>query len=275
MIHRSVHVACLMSLTAATGAAATHLPPTDYAPETAIDGEGQGWYMRGDLGYTGWTGDRTPSFNTFTGGAVTATDTFDEARFGKHMSYGFGAGYQFNDLVRADATLDFFNVDFSGQTVNATPCAGQAAGTTTATGEESDFRGISLLGNAYVDLGTVAGFTPYVGGGAGVTNVAWSTVTNTPFCVAGTAACNGTAYASTDTEGMDSWRFTYALMAGVSYDIAANMKLDLGYRFTRISGGDMSGYSAAEQAAGASGAKNSDDGLSRHEIRAGLRVTTW
>jgi hypothetical protein len=29
------------------------------------------------------------------------------------------------------------------------------------------------MANGYVDLGTFAGFTPYVGAGAGVTRVAW------------------------------------------------------------------------------------------------------
>ncbi len=62
---------------------------------------------------------------------------------------------------------------------------------------------------------------------------------------------------------------TYALMAGVAYEVAPNVKVDLGYRFSHIAGGDMFGDSAASATTGRDGA------LSRHEIRVGLRITTW
>ena len=68
---------------------------------------------------------------------------------------------------------------------------------------------------------------------------------------------------------------TYALMAGFSYDVAAHTKLDFGYRYSQIGAGDMMDYGNADRKAGAKNAKGKDDGFGRHEIRAGLRFTTW
>ncbi len=269
--------ALLLTVGLTGGAAAMDLPPQVYAPETSIDGVGQGWYMRGDLGYSGWISNGNPSYNLVTGNGPTFSNVeFDDARFGKHMSYGAGVGYQLNDMLRADATVDFFSSDLSGSSlVNSRCTTGEAIGTACGFNHSGDFQGISLLANAYVDLGTVAGFTPYVGGGAGLTHVSWSDITHNGFCVNGSANCSGNVYSATVSEGMDSWRFSYALMAGMSYDITSSLKLDLGYRYSRIDGGDMFQFNTASKAAGATDPQGSDDGLSRHEFRAGLRLTTW
>ncbi|WP_348649854.1 hypothetical protein [Sinorhizobium sp. BG8] len=131
------------------------------------------------------------------------------------------------------------------------------------------------MANAYVDIATFAGFTPYVGAGAGMTNVRWDDFSSTASCRNGTAACSGTTYDEVSAPGQDSWRFTYALMAGASYQISEGVKLDFGYRFSDVNGGDMFGYTAAERAAGASGVKGRDDGFQKHEFRAGIRIDLW
>jgi opacity protein-like surface antigen len=265
-----------LSAAASGGAFAMDVPPPVYAPETSISGVGQGWYIRGDLGYTGWTGDETPDYGVITGGGGSSVREFDRARFDNDMSYGAGAGYQFNDIFRADATFDMYNSNVDGHSLSTSRCeAGQGVGTNCGFNHAGDFRALGVMGNLYADLGTFAGFTPYIGGGAGATHVAWDNVTESPYCIDAGGTCNGTAYATNSYEGMDSWRFSYALMAGVSYDISSSMKLDFGYRYSKVAGGDMYEYGAAEKALGGAGAKGSDDGLSRHEIRAGLRLNTW
>ncbi len=278
MIRQSAFAFLLsLAMAGAQGALAMDLPPPVYAPEISTGGVGQGWYMRGDLGYTGWSGISAPSYNVVgNGGAVAAVESFDDARFDRHFAYGGGLGYQVNDFLRTDATLDFFNDSFSGSSSIDAPCNNaQVAGTSCGFNHSGSLRGIGVLGNVYADLGTYDGLTPYVGAGAGVTEVKWNSASSTPFCVNGTGTCNGTTYAAQANEGLDNWRFTYALMAGVSYDITSSMKLDFGYRYSKIAGGDIYDYSAAEKALGASGAKASDSGLTRQEIRAGLRITTW
>ncbi len=87
------------------------------------------------------------------------------------------------------------------------------------------------MANAYVDLGTYAYFTPYVGAGIGGSYVKWDKLRNTSAPAAPvTPPSNG---------GKGSWRFAYQLMAGASIDVTCNVKADLGYRFRHTMGGDM------------------------------------
>lgn len=97
-----------------------------------------------------------------------------------------------------------------------------------------------IMANGYVDLGTFVGLTPYLGAGIGGANLS--------------------------ANGDDTTELAWALMAGVSYDIASNVKLDLGYRFLGIDSG-------VEEEVG--GLTLSLDDLYSHQIRAGVRITTW
>ena len=63
-----------------------------------------------------------------------------------------------------------------------------------------------LLANAYVDIGTWHGITPYVGAGIGGAHVKWDTSHNTDRRRHHRA-----------TRRHRDWRFAYALMAGASY----------------------------------------------------------
>lgn len=275
--HSAFALVLTLGTVAAADAFATDLPPEVYAPEISAGSVGVGWYLRGDLGYAVKMSPGTPNYNIVSaGGGVSSVENFDETRLDKNFSYGGGIGYQLNDIFRADVTADVFTSGLSGASSSSSPCATtQNAGTSCSYSHSGEMKGISVLGNVYADLGTFSGLTPYVGAGAGLTDVKWGTVRATGSCVDGAGACNGASYAATSYGGEDSWRFTYALMAGMSYDINSQMKLDLGYRYSHTGGGDMFGYSAAEQALGASGVKGSDDGFSRHEVRAGLRIITW
>ena len=67
------------------------------------------------------------------------------------------------------------------------------------------------MANAYVDLGTYGSITPYVGGGIGATHVNWDGDSNTS-CANDGSGCDTTFH----HEGRESWRFTYALMAGAA-----------------------------------------------------------
>jgi len=239
------------------------------APEVTITGDASraGWYVRGDLGYSPWNENQAPSYSLIdAGGAPIASGAFDNARFSRPFSGGLGIGYQFNDLLRADLTGEFFRGDFSGTARSARPCSPTApVGTGCSYGGKADFRAYGLMANGYVDLANLAGFTPYVGAGAGATHVSWGTFTASPSCVDGVGACGGATFADERYSGEDGWRFTYALMAGVSYSVSDRVKLDIGYRFSDIAGGAM--FSG--------GSSGDDSGLRRHEFRAGLRVSLW
>ena len=135
--------------------------------------------------------------------------------------------------------------------------------------DRASWNALSLLANAYVDLGTYGGVaggfggvTPYVGAGIGATRVNWGSLRNTSCDINDPGNCDE----STTHDGEDSWRFTYALMAGASIDLTCNWKADAGYRFRQIAGGDMFGYAN-------NGGPGEDDGFYVHEARLGLRYT--
>ncbi len=252
----------------ATPAFAFDMPPPVDAPEYTgtIAGVG-GWYIRGDLGYNASITGGDPTYKSFDFATETTTSqTFDASRLSNDFTLNAGAGYQFNDFFRTDLTLDYFKTAFKGD-ADWMQCA--------PNGLECKHRGqemkaLGLLANGYVDLGTFRGFTPYVGAGAGLTYVQWGDV---DYYTRGSS--KGLDEDLIPYEGADSWRFTYALMAGASYDISDRMKMDFGYRFSQIASGDMFQFNGFENALGAYGAKGKDKGFTRHEFRTGLRLTTW
>lgn len=262
----------------ATGAAASDLDIIN-APEIDVSGSAvsEGWYLRGDLGYSGWMKGGKPHYTTYeSGGTVFSNETFDNARFSKPLSYGAGMGYQFNNFLRADLTTDFFNGSLSGDSDVNLPCSSsEPAGTSCGFNHKAGYNAINVMANGYVDLGTYAGFTPYVGAGAGMTYLRWKGLDTATFCVDGSSNCSGATYGAGTLAGEDSWRFTYALMAGASVDLTNRIKLDVGYRYSDTAGGKMFQYGSVERGWGAAGTKGHDEGFQKHEIRAGVRITTW
>lgn len=257
--------------------AADYDPPISIdAPEEYVPVEvGSGWYLRGDVGYVASARNAgTFNYQTYNG----VTDTYGQSTFAtasrKHdFTFGGGVGYNFTDWLRADATIDGFRARFNGTTVSATPCTVILVGTSCRSDDSSSMSGITFMANGYVDLGTYAGFTPYGGAGVGYTYVNWTTLSNSEYCVGVT--CTGGLVATTPHTGLKSWRFSYALMGGVAYDVSKNFKLDLGYRYSKIAGGPMFGFDAASATAGAGGVQGRDPGFSRHEIRVGVRYSLW
>ncbi|PST18588.1 porin family protein [Mesorhizobium plurifarium] len=239
------------------------------APEITISTEGADGgrlYLRGDIAYAPWMDEGDPFYRS-TGGAGSGDVSFDSARFDKPASAAIGLGYRFTDVLRGDLTAEYFEGRFDGSSLSASPCAGEGAGTGCAFSHRANFSALGLMANGYVDLATLAGFTPYLGAGIGTTRIDWKTVRETATCVGSGGACTG-ASDGVSYGGRDSWRFTYALMAGVAYDVTDRLKFDAGYRYSKIADGDMFG-------SGADGAKGYDDGFSRHEFRVGLRFALW
>ena len=166
----------------------------------------------------------------------------------------------------------------------------------------SNFDRSSGFFNAYVDLGNWAGLTPYIGGGVGVSYVQTSAAVNyfknsdgsvyAPDLSAGMDGYQLLWYSKAggpyDSQGYPlplnpqpnipfapinwnhtvnkkSWKFAWNLMAGFSYDLYQNLKLDLGYRFL-----DAGSYTSL---AGHLGAPPVTRELITHEVRLGLRMT--
>jgi opacity protein-like surface antigen len=248
----------------------------DEAPEYKPVEIGNGWYLRGDISYSVKSSGKVTDYRTFAGGAY-GSNNFQTGDISSTWGGSVGVGYTFNRWMRADVTIDKFSGKFNGTTATATPCLpGYTIGTTCASTDTARFDAYSLMANGYIDLGTIKNITPYVGAGAGVTAVRWNNLTNNSFCVNGVGACTAAdAAISTQHPGLSSYRMTYALMAGASYDISKNLKFDVGYRYKKVAGGDFFGFDAATAAAGATGAQARDKGITTHEVRMGMRYSLW
>lgn len=234
-------------------AADIYQPQVIEAPvqETAIVETG-GWYLRGDAG---WSYNKLRGAHYFQGSNGLDRD-FDTAKLKSGFIIGGGVGYQITDHFRTDLTLDYmFKSKFRGST------SGDCGGFPCTSSDETSLTALTLLANAYVDIGKYGVFTPYVGGGIGGSYVKWNKLRNTICDDPGNPGCS-----TTEHGGKKSWRFTYALMAGTAIDLTCNLKADVGYRFRHVTKGDMFGYVA-------NGGPGYDKGFYSHEARAGLRYS--
>lgn len=278
--------------------AADYDPPiyVDDAPEYVPVEIGSGWYLRGDLGYNFRTRHNS---DTYTAGPVTYENNFRDSITG-----GIGFGYHFNDYFRADVTLDrVFGSDFNSRQLVAPqgPCLGYGEYVDLGTGttyiddfaidnclreDSASYNAWLLMGNAYVDLGTYAGFTPYVGAGIGAARVAWREETGSITCVPESAAvhfegCSATGSLSqpdpntiytepgVQNSGSD-FRFAWSLTAGLSYLLTQNLSLDTSYRYISVGGSnDEIVYNNTP------GSSIANDGFAVHQVKVGLRYDLW
>ncbi|MGL5137131.1 MAG: outer membrane protein, partial [Beijerinckiaceae bacterium] len=227
-----------------------HLPPPPIAAPIA---EASGWYLRGDVGI----------------GVLDAKPEIVDARFappvvGTHDPsfstqgfIGIGAGYQFNNWLRADVTAELrgsteakFTDKYCFGSIGGAGIArpGSACGNTTGfTG--SDGRNLYtgrintnlFMANGYVDLGTWNGLTPYLGVGVGVANhrVEGLTDQGTANNYAGGALTFTSVATPVNYAEKSQTNLAWALMAGVAYDVSQSLKLELGYRYLNM--GDIKG----------------------------------
>ncbi len=244
----------------------------DQAPEFVPVEVGNGWYLRGDIGYSVASSGGANGYRTFTPPVTYGSDQFDASEIETDFSGGIGVGYHFNNFLRGDVTAERFKGDFRGGTSSPTPCDGTTpVGTGCASNDSSEFTAYSVMANAYVDFGTFAHVTPYLGAGVGMSYVSWDPLVNTLYCVDGVAACAASNLTDVIHPGYDDWRLTYALMAGASYQVSKNTKVDFGYRWRHVDGGDFFGFDSASATSGAIGVQGEDDGFDSHEFRVGVR----
>jgi len=246
-------------------------PPAPVVEEVATGG----WYLRGDVGYAfksktdgyynGWNIDPGVQF-------VDDVFHYDSIETQGAATFGVGVGYRFNDFLRADATVDYFKADLEGSS-NCNTQVQQSYNILADAGchykDTSEVAIWTALANAYVDLGSYGGITPYVGAGLGFAHVKYDDMRNEIVC-GSNPNCPTDNYVGFHA-GESSWRFASSLSAGASIDISRNLKFDAGYRYTRISGGDAFGYDEMDRTFGASGVQGSDNGFDIHAVRAGLR----
>jgi opacity protein-like surface antigen len=211
-------------------------------PQAVPQPIGGNWYLRGDVGYKIFAEPKV----SYGGTAYVNNNIADTGLVGA------GVGYRFNPWLRGDITGDYeFPARFHGHLA----CGGCGGG---LSNEYANISAATFLANAYFDLGTWYGITPYVGAGVGASYVM---VDHYHFInpvgavpATGTVPSNGT------------WNFAWALMAGLSYQISPDLALDLNYRYLALGDAETKPYTAG----GVTGPVKFKD-LAAHEIRVGLR----
>ncbi|MCP4181758.1 MAG: porin family protein [Hyphomicrobiales bacterium] len=241
---------------------AADLPPIVEIPPEVVPQSYSGWYLRGDIGYARASVDGVTYFQ-----GSTQSGEFEQHDIDNGLLIGGGLGYQINDWFRVDLTSNYHaRVDFKGSSAQNVACSAGGGGICSYS-DDGGLQITTLMANAYFDLGTYQGLTPYVGAALGGAYLHWDDLENVEYHVSGTVP--GTT--ASDTHGMRSgWRFAYGLHAGASYDISSNMKIDAGYTWTRISEGEMFGFGSTS---GLSGTQGYHEQMNVHAFKVGLRYS--
>lgn len=194
-----------------------------------------GWYIRGYLGMS------NQFFDGLESELFSIPDAFgwnDDGGFSSAPIVGAGVGYEFNDYLRGDLTVewrgksDFYALDW----VDADTSTLGGITTNEYTAKKSE---LVFMANGYYDFGAFYGITPYVGAGIGAS---YNTISHFRDV---NIINGGGAYAEDNSE----WNLAWALHAGLGFQATERMTIDFGYSF--ISLGDAS-----------TGTLHNDDGVS-------------
>jgi len=259
---------------------------------------GSGWYLRGDLA---WSKDKGPQL---VAGFAEATKN--------RWAVDVGAGYKFNNWLRTDATLSFnkgrdkvangFTVicPYGLTPVNANQGFSWSPSETCSPQNKAELRKVDLMLNAYVDIGSWNGLTPYAGVGVGVSMLKSRTSTNYYRTVDGNvysadltpASSPSPIWDNPDGSPVTSWvdaagvthsgkppvtftkqtwnsksdrtafNLAWSLMGGVSYDVTQQLKTELSYRY--LNSGAFTTMSTPMNPSAKTTAES-------HQVRIGLR----
>lgn len=200
-------IGLLAPLAGGLGAALAADMPDDigYAPPPGVQEFGSNWYLRGDVGYVGYQRPSLEVGNEYWYGVPVAGPSVDDT-----WSIGVGFGVHVTEWLRFDVTADYrADTDFNG-TVYPYQISGS-------------FDSWTILANAYLDLGTWSGFTPYLSGGIGAASIGPKNTSD------------GWVFPDFDA----SWGFAWSVGAGVSYALDPNWSIDLGYRYVAVDDADF------------------------------------
>lgn len=249
--------------------AAVPVPAPAPIPDVAT-----GWYVRIDAAYS--QGDVSKYRSTDPRVDAIRGDSYVD----NFPRYGIGFGYQLNKWLRADITLDQrndVNSRGTGQVNYTLPNANGGISQMRDTFSDSFVSSNSTgLINAYVDMPVSHTFTPYIGAGIGFVRhqLKGRLYSRSTDCI-DTVDCDfvggapapgplGISSVNTTAGGVD-YALAAALMAGFTYKVWDNTKIDLGYRWLHLAGTTFVGRSTGV----VENLKIPDMNL--HEVRVGLR----
>ena len=283
---RALLLAGAVALGVADAAQAADLPLApplpSYVPEPVAFSS---WYIRGDVGaglsfgpdirstfFDETTGDFVPDY------AEVRQIGRDRQRLGDSGFVDIGVGYQFNNWLRLDATAEvrsaarFSTVEHYSNDFIVGAVPGQFGQDIYNGSVQSSV----FLANAYVDLGTWYGITPYIGGGVGaaynhlaaLTDINPGSLVNYTDQTSGIVGLGGGGFAN----AKGGFSLAYAGMLGFSYDITSELKLDIGYRYLNMGSITSNNIVCLGGAGSCGGAyERQRISLSSNDVRVGLR----
>ncbi|MGU3664757.1 outer membrane protein [Methylobacterium sp. A49B] len=277
-------------------AAADLLPPPPPPPPPPIE-VGGGWYLRGDVGASIYTRPKYSEAYDYTGYA-DANRSFGNV-IGSGGFAGVGVGYQFTPFFRGDITGEYrYSTGLRGSEYYRGPDYDDGLGSYGVNKSSGSFDSAVVLANAYFDLGTWYGITPFIGGGVGYAfNHVSSYSTNQQFtsptygydyanpiygCDCGAPSYNyrpvydnnGNPVYNTNSgtkfyKDKSSGSFAWALHAGLAYNVTDAFKVELAYRYLNL-GKAETGAGYVPCCTGALPAVKVKD-IEAHDVKIGLR----
>jgi opacity protein-like surface antigen len=182
-----------------------------------------GWYLRGYVGLTNqrYRGLDSDALRLVIEDPARDFRWLDRGTFAPSGIIGGGVGYQLNEWLRGDLTVEYrMPSQFSALDAwigfdDVTPMVNHYRG------RKSE---LLFLANAYADLGNYYGITPYVGAGIGTSR-------NTISAFRDVNPNTGDGLTAAD---YSQWQMAWALHAGIGVDLNDRMTLDVGYSFTHL-----------------------------------------
>lgn len=246
--------AAIVALGGATAAnAADLIPLPEPIPTVEVQAFG-GWYLRGDIGVSTQKVDDVV-YRPVPAGTTREVihHSFDSAGF-----FVVGAGYRFNNWFRADVTGEYRAPSrFTGLDRYDTFSDGTWDGTNEPHMLKTEYVG---LVNAYVDLGTWYGVTPFAGVGLGVAHVQLTDHRDINVPTGGVAYSPDTA----------TTNFAWALYAGLGYEVSERLSLELAYRYLNMGdaeAGNLATFTGVNNIADSTTLEN----LHSHDVKVGMR----
>lgn len=242
--------ACATAMTAMPAAQAA-----DYTPEPVPQVVLRGWYLRGDIGYANQYVDKLDNALYDSYDSVdTVYKDFDGAPF-----LAAGIGYRWASWFRTDVTGEYRSrSDFTGLDIGT---IGGVQIPDNYTAQKSEW--LALV-NAYIDLGTWHGITPFIGGGVGAANITIHDFTDVGVTV------DSVAFGKDHSE----WNLAWALYAGLGFEVTDALTLELAYRYLDMGdaqSGNLVGYDGTDAIDNPMEFK----GITSHDLKLGLRYAFY
>ena len=239
-------------LSGAASAADMPLPPPYMPPPVQEFG---GWYLRGDIGMTN---QRVRTLHQAYEDVVPERFDYVSKGFDSSPLWGLGVGYRVNNWLRFDVTGEY-----RGRANMHVTAIGSAGSVDRYTGSKSEITG---LANAYIDLGTWWGITPFVGAGVGASyNMIHDFY---DICAAG--GCAGQVTALADGTG-SKWSFAWAAHAGLAYQVSPGLTLEFAYRYLDLGSAKSGWFHNIDPSASVAPGPYQFKDLTSHDLKFGVR----